>query len=71
MLDDSSDEREMGRRAMRTAMAVMELPLMAFVGYLVGRSVEREFEGAAIGVALGVILLIASVWPMLRNRRQT
>ncbi|MFQ6134386.1 MAG: hypothetical protein ACE5KU_01035 [Nitrososphaerales archaeon] len=69
MVDAASDEREIGRRAMRLAMAIMELPIMAFLGYLLGRSLGREFEGALLGIVVGLILLIASIWPSFKSRR--
>jgi hypothetical protein len=70
LLDGTSDEKEIGRRAMRLAMVITELPIMVFLGYLIGRSIEREAEGIALGVVVGLVLLVASIWPSLRSRRR-
>ena len=64
------DERELGRRAMRMGMAITELPIMALLGYLVGRGFDREMEGAIIGVAIGLILLLVSIRPALKSRKR-
>ncbi len=66
---DSDKNRDAGERAMRLAMVITELPIMVFVGYILGRSLEREFEGVLLGATVGLILLVVSIWPAFKSRR--
>lgn len=65
----NSDEKELGRKALRLAIVITELPIMVFLGYIVGRSIERETEGIFLGILIGILLLISSIWPLIKSRK--
>jgi len=69
LIDNKNDEKELGRKAIRLSMAITELPIMVFLGYVIGRSADREMEGIFLGVLIGLFLLILSIWPSLKSRR--
>lgn len=70
MITQSNNEKEVGRNAMRIGMSITELPIMALLGYLVGASIDREIEGAIIGVTIGLILLFVSIRPALKSKKR-
>jgi hypothetical protein len=69
LLVNKNDEKELGRKAIRLSMAITELPILVFLGYIIGRSADREIEGIFFGVVIGLFLLILSIWPSLKSRR--
>lgn len=67
LLSNKQDEKDLGRKAIRLSMAITELPIMVFLGYIIGRSIEKEMEGIILGVVIGMFLLIISIWPSLKS----
>jgi hypothetical protein len=60
---------ESGGKALGYGMSISEIPLMVFLGYVVGKALGREVEGALAGAVLGIIVLAAyAVWAY-RNAR--
>ncbi len=60
---------ESGGKALGYGISISEIPLMIFLGYVVGKAVGREVEGALAGALLGIIVLSTyAVWAY-RNAR--
>jgi len=60
---------ESGWRALGYTIGITEIPLMIFIGYVVGRRIGREAEGIILGGLLGTILLAAyAVWALKKNK---
>lgn len=60
---------ESGWRALGYTVGITEIPLMIFIGYVVGRRIGRETEGIILGGLLGTILLAAyAVWALKKNK---
>ena len=60
---------ESGGKAFGYGILISDIHLMLFLGYVIGKAVGREIEGAVVGAALGIILLSTyGVWSY-RNAR--
>ncbi len=60
---------ESGGKALAYGISISEIPLMVFLGYVVGRALGREVEGALAGAVLGIVLLSAYfVWAYRKTR---
>jgi hypothetical protein len=58
-----------GGKALGYGVTISEIPLMVFLGYVIGKAVGREAEGALAGAALGIVVLATyAVWAY-RNAR--
>ncbi len=61
---------ESGWKGLGYTIGITEVPLMIFIGYVLGRKVGRETEGIIIGGLLGTILLAAYAFWALRKSRE-
>jgi hypothetical protein len=61
--------QESGWKALGFGIGITEVPLMIFLGYVVGRRLGREVEGIAIGGLLGAVLFASYIiWALKRSK---
>ncbi len=60
---------ESGGKAFGYGILISDIPVMLFLGYVIGKTAGKEIEGAVVGAVLGMIALATyGVWSY-RNAR--